>query len=115
MINFAEVEKSVRILTHQFANGEIGEKALEEKLLKLIDVAADGNYWMFGHRSGRWFRYDGQSWISDTPGATLLAQAIPSISHEQDNLPDWTSLDWSEVLLHLFVLLTIGGVTYYYS
>ncbi len=102
MINFAEVEKSVSQLTQQFAAGELNEKALEEKLLQLIDVAADGNYWMLGHRTGRWFRYDGQKWMPDNPPVAPLEA-------------NYGMLDWQEVFINLLVLLAIGGVVYFGS
>ena len=46
MINFSEVEKSVRVLKKQTSNGDITDKVFEETLLTMIDMAQDGCYWI---------------------------------------------------------------------
>lgn len=107
MIDFREVEQQVKTLTQKVAANHLSEKALEEQLLQLVDVAEDGHYWMFGHRSHRWFRHDGQKWVVAHP-STVSADYPPP----QSEL-DFTQLDWGEVLFSVLCLLAVGTIVYY--
>ena len=71
MINFGNVENSVRSLKKRVAANQIDDKVFEDRLLELIDIAEDGYYWMYGHESERWFRHDGQKWVPDDPDRIL--------------------------------------------
>jgi len=111
MINFAEVEKTVRELKAQLARGDIDEKTLEKRLLDMIDMADDGYYWMFGHESERWYRHDGEKWLPDDPGEkyvslTEIEVANPSLKGTLQ------SIDWGWFITSLIVILVIGGIIY---
>lgn len=125
MIKFPEVERSVRELKQQLAEGIIDEKTFEDRLLEMIDVAEDGHYWMFGHKSEKWFRHDGTKWVLEDPDKRL------SLILRQNNSPSelsWANhnstlsprqqfegieLNWGWFLISLMMLAVIGGCVYY--
>jgi len=111
MINFLEVERSVRRLKRQYRRGEIDDKTLEESLLELVDKAEDGYYWMFGHETGRWYRHDGEHWISRDPGEMFvpLEQILP-----RDSLKTrWQAFSTGWFIAGLIVLAIIAGIILY--
>jgi hypothetical protein len=115
MINFLEVERSVRALKRQYAAGQLDRATFEARLMELIDSAEDGYYWMFGHQTETWYRHDGVKWVPDNPG-----ELITTTSSNPDNLsetanespPDWRSLDWGWFLSSLVLLGLIGWIVY---
>ena len=113
MINFVDVQKSVKDLKGQLAAGHIDEKTFEDRLLELIDVAEDGYYWMFGHESEKWFRHDGHQWLPDDP--ENIPQRSPSNTSVNPNI-DWDLNDipvntiW--LVVSLAILGVIGGIVY---
>lgn len=84
MIDFVEVEKSVRALKKRVDAGHLTQSTFEAKLLDMIDVADDGFYWMFGHVTEQWYRHNGREWIVDNPGELLS----PAAKHHAENSPD---------------------------
>jgi len=132
MINFVEVEKSVRELKQQFADGQIDQSTFESRLLAMIDVAEDGYYWMFGHKSERWFRYDGGEWVAEDPEERLvflyeqkqLYDSSPNKSqpHQDQETaaepppePAGQSIDLGWFVVSLILLVAIGWIVYYSS
>ena len=67
MIDFAAVEASVADLKKQLNQGEITQETFEQQMLTLIDVAEDGHYWMYGHKTGQWYRHTGDQWVAGNP------------------------------------------------
>jgi len=111
MINFMEVERSVRRLKRQYRRGDIDEKTLEESLLELVDKAEDGYYWMFGHETGRWYRHDGKQWVPRDPGEMFvpLEQILP-----QDSVQTrWQEFSTGWFIVSLIVLAIIVGIILY--
>ena len=112
MINFLEVERTVKQLKQQVNQGKIDEHAFEEQLLTLIDEGEDGYYWMFGHETGRWYRHDGEQWVAHDPGEMFapLEQVLA-----QDSLETrWRAFNTGWFILAL-VLLAIIAVLVFYS
>lgn len=122
MIDFAEVEKSVRALKAQFEAGRMDEETLESRLLELIDVADDGYHWMFGHQTERWYRYDNDQWVLATPdGLASSPSSSPSPSNEENGadptssepvVVDWDTLDLGWFMAGLVFIGAIGFVIY---
>jgi hypothetical protein len=117
MINFSEVETSVRELKRQLIAGHIDEKSFEERLLKMIDTAGDGYYWMFGHKSEQWFRHDGQKWLQDDPNKITARHAQSkniSNTHSatkqdtEENLP----VNWGWLVISLGIIGAVGWIIY---
>jgi hypothetical protein len=111
MIDFWEVEQSVKRLKHQRRHGQIDDKTFEEALLELVDKAEDGYYWMFGHETGRWYRHDGQQWVPRDPGEMFvpLEQILP-----QDGLKArWQSFSSGWFIAGLIILIAVAVVIFY--
>jgi hypothetical protein len=111
MINFLEVEQSVKRLKRQHNRGEIDEKTLEESLLVLVDKAEDGYYWMLGHETGQWYRHDGEHWLPHNPGEMFvpLEQILP-----QDSFKDrWQSFSMAWFVVSLIVVALVAGLVFY--
>jgi len=113
MIDFVEVEKSVRALKKQVDAGQLNQSAFEAKLLDMIDVAGDGYYWMFGHVTEQWYRHDGRQWIPDNPGELLapIPQKNHSSPHNQHSSPP-PPVDVGWFFISLTLLAVIFGVVY---
>ena len=75
MIDFLEVQDSVKELKKQLTGGQIDEKSFEDHLLEMIDIAEDGYYWMYGHESEKWFRHDGKKWLPDDPAKVMTLRS----------------------------------------
>ena len=101
MITFATVETTVRTLNEKFAANEIDAATFESQLLDLIDVGPDGAYWMFGHDSEQWFRYDGTRWVAATPSTVTPNGGVP-----------WQTIDVSWFIASVVIIAAIGGVVY---
>lgn len=112
MINFSNVEQSVRALKSQVAAGEIDQQAFESHLITMIDFAPDGCYWMFGHKSERWYRYDGRQWIPDDPGKLRKLASAQNIQAEQDLASLWGTVNWTWFIASLITLGLIVWIVY---
>ena len=117
MIDFSEVQNSVRALKEQLATDQIDEKTFEDHLLELIDLAEDGYYWMYDHESEQWFRHDGQDWVVDNPDRILAqrAQAKSAANYDTEFEPDaLEELPVNPVwfTVSLAVLVFIGAIIY---
>lgn len=120
MINFSEVEKSVKELKKQLSAGEIDEQTLEGLLLDLIDVAEDGYYWMLGHESERWYRHDGEKWIPDDPGEIFVplsevdSAGVSALSSDVDQSlkAKVRSIKWGWFIISLIIMAIIATIVY---
>ncbi len=59
-------------LRGQFDTGRLTQEQFDERLRELMIQDAQGRYWMLGADSGKWYYYDGTSWVQGEPyaGAT---------------------------------------------
>ena len=122
MINFSEVEKSVKELKKQLAASEIDEQTLEDLLLDMIDVAEDDYYWMFGHESETWYRHDGEKWVPDDPGEIFVP--LSEVDAAEVNAPSgdlapgqslkakWHSIKLGWFIISLIIIVLIGAIVY---
>lgn len=94
MIDFIYVEQAVKELKQQLVSGKLDEKTFEDRLLEMIDIAEDGHYWMFGHKSEQWFRHDGEKWVPENP-YSRLARAARVKLYPQEPLPGSNDGQWS--------------------
>ena len=114
MIDFVQVQNSVKELKKQLAANEIDEKTFEDRLFEMIDFAEDGYYWMFGHESEMWFRHDGQQWVPDDPSIVIpvLSQADADDGHDDsvdiEKLP--VNTVWFTISLAL--IAAVGYIVY---
>lgn len=109
MINFSQVEQSVRDLKVQWQQGQLDAPTFEAQLLQLVGIGPDGYYWMFGHQSERWFRYDGQQWIPAAPPTINGHAAFPPSLQPAE----WRTLDIGWFIASLVTLGVISGIIYF--
>ena len=129
MINFDKVEQSVKTLKQQLTTGKVDKDTFETRLLDLVDFAADGYYWMFGHETERWYQHNGQQWIQKDPGNLRLLTPRTDgnhhpidkkLDHHQNKVPDddttltaaWRSVRWGWFVFSLAILVVIGWIIY---
>jgi hypothetical protein len=117
MINFTQVEQAVQRLKKQLEAGQIDLATFEARLMELIDVADDGYYWMFGHKTETWYRHDGHRWVVDNPGELISNSNSKNKYQRQakgvnDSPPDWSSVEWGWFLAGLVLLGVIAYVIY---
>ncbi len=73
---FARVEREVNQLRQKLAAGKIDQPAFEKALKKLIIADDQGRWWMLGTETQTWYRYDGASWVVDTPPGRSQPRAV---------------------------------------
>ncbi len=120
MIDFSKVEQSVRKLKRQVTAGEIDQETFEARLVAMIDFAADGYYWMFGHDSERWYRHDGKKWIPRAPGDLRKLTPSGNGDHDEPLLPPvgetlvsrWRSVNWGWFIVSLVTLSLIAWAVF---
>jgi len=116
MIDFKYVEQTVRDLKTQLTRQQIDEKAFEDKLLTLIDVAEDGYYWMFGHESEQWYRHDGETWLPDDPQNITTRPTPPNNPGQTRSTPPVSPaaepLSWVWFIISLILLAAVGSLVY---
>jgi len=116
MINFGEVQNSVRALKEQVATDQLDDKAFEDRLLELVDIAEDGHYWMYGHESERWFRHDGQKWVPDDPDRIVALRAQTDIHADNgQDVDKEIPVNSTWFIVSLAVIAVIGGIIYFSS
>jgi len=124
MINFDKVEQNVRKLKHQVAIGKIDPNTLKTRMMEMIDIAADGYYWMFGHETETWYQHDGQQWIAKDPGNLRLLVSQDDNAFDNDvgtgqsssPAPDlkseWQSMNWVWFIISLIVIGLIAWLVF---
>lgn len=117
MINFSEVERSVRALKKEYAAGSLDQATFEASLMELVGCAEDGYYWMFGHQSESWYRHDGVKWVPDSPGEFVATASLNNAANTLSEAanqppPDWNALDWGWFLSSLAFIGLIGWIVY---
>ena len=114
MIDFSEVEHSVKILKKQAATGNIDEETFKAHLMGMVDVADDGYYWMYGPKSEQWYRHDGTQWVPDSPGELMVElspnENLSNNGAEQD--ADWHSIDLNWFFIGIVLLGVIFALIY---
>jgi len=62
-----DIEKKYLDLKNQLNHGEITSDKLKKALKKLMILDNEGNYWMIGGRTGKWYFHDGSDWKERNP------------------------------------------------
>ncbi len=74
-MDFQQAANEYRHLKQAYQTGEISAEAFE-KQVNLMVVYHQGQKWMIGVSSGKWYRHDGTRWVEDTP-ETPPVPAVP--------------------------------------
>ena len=82
---FKETENKYMELKSMLDSGSISSEELKLKLKKMMIRDEDGNYWMIGSNTGKWYIYNGTDWKEKDPyhGAELSkTQSFNNLSSE---------------------------------
>jgi hypothetical protein len=115
-------------LKRQFDQKQISAEEFERRINDLVVLGPAGEQWQIGVSSGKWYRFDGQSWVEDMPPSEQFgtSQSSPSslvppgkdskveTAKASRRLPVWLLAGCGVVLLALVGLLVGGGLFYYF-
>src|SRR5512143_3788681 len=83
MMDFEQAYAGFQQLKQQFDSGQLTEADFKTKLQDLMVQDDQGTWWMIGHETGQWYRYDGTDWIQeDPPAVTAPHQPVAQIPLE---------------------------------
>jgi hypothetical protein len=84
-----EIEKLFHELKNSFRGGTINEEEFQGEIRDLFFQDAEGNYWTIGAKTEKWYRYEDDDWVQDSPPPTLepVGQEIRPPGMEQTPLP----------------------------
>lgn len=66
-IRFKDIEEKYKTLKEQSVKGEIDADEMKKELKKLMVLDEQGNYWMIGGKTGKWYCYNGTDWKEKNP------------------------------------------------
>lgn len=67
MSKFREVEDKYQELKTQLDNGTLSNDELKKELKNMMVNDDEGNYWMIGGKTGKWYLYNGTDWREGNP------------------------------------------------
>jgi len=83
---FKDVEQKFSQLKRDFRLARITRQEFIERLKKLRLKDQQGRFWMIGAKSGKWYYYDGKSWIQSHPPSIEEGKAICIYCGYENNL-----------------------------
>ncbi len=87
-MDFEDIQRRYEELREQFDAGEISEEDFRDELEGLQLKDEFGRYWTMGAQTGEWYRFDGRTWIQETP--------LPLTKHQGRGLPEYVSPEAAE-------------------
>lgn len=75
-MNFKQAENKFKQLKAQFAAGTLNEAEFKAQLEELMLQDDQGNWWMIGYETERWYRYDGTNWVQAEPPGNFSQKPI---------------------------------------
>ncbi len=66
-MTFEEVDRNYADLRRQYDNGGISAEDFEARMERMRVTDEQGRHWLKDIRGGEWLRYDGSTWIHDSP------------------------------------------------
>ncbi len=72
--SFARAEGEFTHLRAQFQAGTLDREHFITAVKQLTIQDQDGHFWCLGVRSGRWYRYVGQTWLEEDPPFTASSK-----------------------------------------
>jgi LysM repeat protein len=82
-MDFQELFDRYKQLREDFDAGRIDEEEFQDEIEGLQLKDEQGWYWTIGAQSGKWYRYDGNEWIQETP--------LPMTKHQGRGIPEMVS------------------------
>lgn len=74
--HFKDVEEAFDRIKKQFRAEEISRREFIDRLKKLRLRDEQGRFWMIGAQSGKWYFFDGKSWVRADPPTLSQKKAI---------------------------------------
>ncbi len=116
MIDFTQVEHSVKELKRQVSRGTIDQQTFETQMMAMVNYAADGHYWMLGYKSERWYWHDGIQWLPGDPDQLRLLNPTYkdplSLYPPQSLTLAWREVDWGWFIAGLILFGFIAVFVY---
>ena len=82
-LKFKKIEEQYNIIKSRLKNGEINTDEMKAELKDLMIQDDDGRYWMIGSKSGKWYVYDGSTWVEDNPFQGQVEEEAPRVEEPQ--------------------------------
>lgn len=64
---FKETERKYSELKEKLNRGEMTPEEMKKELKKMMVLDEQGNYWMIGGKTGKWYSYNGTDWTEGDP------------------------------------------------
>lgn len=64
---FKEIENQFRKLKEEYQNRKISDQEFKDRLKALRIIDKSGRCWTIGAKTGRWYYFDGASWVEGSP------------------------------------------------
>lgn len=85
---FKDTEQQYTELKKKLNAGAITPDEMKKELKKMMVMDDDGNYWMIGGKSGKWYIYNGTDWKEGEPFKEEDAPADPEPAETMAIAPD---------------------------
>ncbi len=120
-MDFKQTRQAYVRLKDQLEQGRVTAEEFEARVNEMVVTDSAGVLWQMGVKTGKWYRYDGQGWVEDTPreyGGINAAFAPPiapqnvqsSQNQEQPPGKKWVGgLLIGGILAACCVIVVIGG------
>ncbi len=83
---FKEVESKYKDLKSRLDNNEIDKDEMKKELKKIVILDENGNYWMIGGKSGKWYIYNGTSWEESDPYKEESQKTVIAFQKEDEDI-----------------------------
>lgn len=77
-MDFKQAEKRFKQLKAQFTAGNLSESQFRTHLEELMLQDEQGNWWMIGYETEKWYCHDGGDWLPTDPPGTRSKLSTPS-------------------------------------
>lgn len=102
-MDFTQAEEKFKQLKAKFIEGKFSEAKFKSQLAELMVQDEDGNWWMIGYETERWYRNNGTDWVQADPPR--------EIAPEPTYISDWSAMFWGT--LGWVIGGAIGGWVYW--
>lgn len=96
MEKFREIEEKYRSLKEKLEKNEISPEELKVSMKKMMIHDKDGNYWMIGSNTGKWYLYNGTDWKEKSPYSNIDLSQTQHFSTEESQKEETVFLQQEE-------------------
>ena len=77
-MDFNDASLKYARLKQLYDQGQINAQEFERQANDITVTDSSGDLWQIGVKTGKWYRYDGQNWVEDTPPGIVQHSVSPS-------------------------------------